>query len=197
MLFRSGGDNINFNGRISGTNGIYSFKGDDGVYNKVTRKFVLKGNVQGSDKNGGKLLTDMAIYATDTKELELISDKNVEYTSPENKILTKNLIYLTETGELYLKDGYTYFSEKYHSKGENFFYNKMTGKGYVLKGSIKNNIENRYASGNRVDFDRQEDSYLVDGDAYFEDNNYIFESQKIDYLGKKGFGLVCGLFFEV
>lgn len=182
-----GGDSINFNGKISGTNGTYSFKGDDGVYNKVTRKFVLKGNVQGSDKNGGKLITDMAIYATDTKELELISDKNVEYTSPENKILTKNLIYLTETGELYLKDGYTYFSEKYNSKGENFFYNKITGKGYVLKGSIKNNVENQYASGNRVDFDRQEDSYLVDGDAYFEDNNYIFESQKIDYLGKKGF----------
>ncbi|MGL5412822.1 LPS export ABC transporter periplasmic protein LptC [Cetobacterium sp.] len=182
-----GGDNINFNGKISGTNGIYSFKGDDGVYNKVTRKFVLKGNVQGSDKNGGKLLTDMAIYGTDTKELELISDKNVEYTSPENKILTKNLIYLTETGELYLKDGYSYFSDKYNSKGESFFYNKITGKGYVIKGNIKNNIDNQYASGNRVDFDRQEDSYLVDGDAYFEDNNYIFESQKIDYLGKKGF----------
>lgn len=182
-----GGDNINFNGKISGTNGTYSFKGDDGVYNKVTKKFVLKGNVQGSDKNGGKLVTDMAIYATDKKELELISDKNVEYTSPENRILTKNLIYLTETGELYLKDGYTYFSDKYSSKGQNFFYNKTTGKGYVIKGDIKNNIDDEYASGNRVDFDRQEDSYLVDGDAYFEDNDYIFESQKIDYLGKKGF----------
>ena len=79
----------------------------------------------------------------------MISDKNVEYTSPENKILTKNLIYLTETGELYLKDGYTYFSEKYNSKGENFFYNKITGKGYVLKESRKNNVENQYASGNR------------------------------------------------
>ena len=182
-----GGDNISFNGKISGTNGIYSFKGDNGVYNKVTRKFVLKGNVQGTDKSGGKLLTDMAIYALDTKELELISDKNTEYTSPENRILTKNLIYLTETGELYLKNGYTYFSDKYNSKGENFFYNKVTGKGYVIKGDIKNNIENQYASGNRVDFDRQEDSYLIDGDAYFEDSNYIFESQKIDYLGKKGF----------
>ena len=182
-----GGDNINFNGEIDGTNGIYSFKGDDGVYNKVTKKFVVKGNVQGNDKDGGKLTADMAIYATDTKELELISDKNVEYTSPENKILTKNLIYLTETGELYLKDGYSYFSKKYNSKGQSFFYNKITGKGYVLKGNIKNIIDDQYASGDRVDFDRQEDSYLVQGNAYFEDNNYIFESQKIDYLGKKGF----------
>ncbi|MCQ8212414.1 LPS export ABC transporter periplasmic protein LptC [Cetobacterium somerae] len=182
-----GGDNINFNGKIDGTNGIYSFKGDDGVYNKVTKKFVVKGNVQGTDKDGGKLIADMAIYATDTKELELISDKNVEYTSPENKILTKNLIYLTETGELYLKDGYSYFSKKYNSKGQNFFYNKITGKGYVLKGDIKNIVTDQYASGDRVDFDREEDSYLVQGDAYFEDNDYIFESQKIDYLGKKGY----------
>ena len=37
-----GGDNINFNGKISGTNGIYSFKGDDGVYMfKVVIKMVV------------------------------------------------------------------------------------------------------------------------------------------------------------
>ena len=182
-----GGDSINFNGKIDGTNGIYTFKGDDGVYNKVTKKFVLKGNVLGFDKDGGKLTADMGIYSTDTKELELISDKNVEYTSPESKILTKNLIYSTETGDLYLKDGYSYFSSKYDSKGENFFYNKITEEGYVIKGNVKNKIDNQYASGNKVDFNRKEDSYLVQGDAYFEDNNYIFESQKIDYLGKKGF----------
>ncbi|MDX8336350.1 LPS export ABC transporter periplasmic protein LptC [Candidatus Cetobacterium colombiensis] len=182
-----GGDNINFNGKIDGTNGIYSFKGNDGVYNKITKKFVVKGDVEGSDTSGGKLLADMAIYSTDTKELELIGDKNIEYTSLENKILTKNLIYLTETGELYLKDGYTYFSEKYESKGQSFFYNKNTGKGYVIKGNIKNLLDNQYASGDRVDFDREEDSYLVQGNAYFEDSDYIFESQKIDYLGKKGY----------
>ena len=182
-----GGDNINFNGKIDGSNGIYSFKGDDGVYNKVTKKFVVKGDVQGNDTKGGELTADMAIYATDTKELELISDKDVKYTSPENKILTKNLVYLTQTGELYLKDGYTYFSTKYDSKGESFFYNKITEKGYVIKGDVKDKIDNQYASGDRVDFDRQEDSYLVQGNAYFENNSYIFESQKIDYLGKKGF----------
>ncbi|MEG1807142.1 MAG: LPS export ABC transporter periplasmic protein LptC, partial [Cetobacterium sp.] len=116
-----------------------------------------------------------------------MSDKNVVYTNPTSKILTKNLVYLTQTGELYLKDGYTYKGDQYDSKGQQFFYNKLTGKGYVIDGNVKNIIDNQFASGKRVDFDRTEDSYLVDGDAYFEDNNYIFESQKIDYLGKKGY----------
>ncbi|MEG1582490.1 MAG: LPS export ABC transporter periplasmic protein LptC, partial [Cetobacterium sp.] len=116
-----------------------------------------------------------------------MSDKNVVYTNPTSKILTKNLVYLTQTGELYLKDGYTYKGDQYDSKGQQFFYNKLTGKGYVIDGDVKNIVDNQFASGKRVDFDRSEDSYLVDGDAYFEDNNYIFESQKIDYLGKKGY----------
>ncbi|MGL4641639.1 MAG: LptA/OstA family protein [Cetobacterium sp.] len=182
-----GGDNINFNGKIKGSNGVYSFIGDDGIYNKITKKLIVKGNVNGTDKDGGKLKADMAIYSTDTKDLELIADKNIEYTSPTNNILTKNLKYQTVTGELYLKDGYTYFSEQYDSKGESFFYNKLTGKGYVVKGTIRDIVENQSASGDRVDFDRNEDSYLVDGDAYFEDKRYIFESSKVDYLGKKGF----------
>ncbi|MGL5088076.1 MAG: LptA/OstA family protein [Cetobacterium sp.] len=183
-----GGDNINFNGKIKGSNGIYSFTGDSGLYNKITKKLIITGNVNGRDKDGAKLLADMAIYSTDKKELELISDKkNIEYTSLTNKIFTKNLVYLTETGELYLKDGYTYFSEKYDSKGQNFFYNKLTGKGYVVKGEMKDNIEKKSASGNRIDFDRNEESYLIDGEASFENMQYIFESSKIDYLGKKGF----------
>ncbi|MGL5984754.1 MAG: hypothetical protein ACRCZ1_05780, partial [Cetobacterium sp.] len=182
-----GGDNVNFNGKIKGTNGIYSFSGNEGVYNKITKKLVIKGDVSGNDKEGAKLSADMAIYSTDKKELELISDKNIEYTSLTNRILTKNLIYLTETGELYLKDGYTYFSDKYDSKGESFFYNKLTGKGYVIKGTVVDNIEKKSASGNRVDFDRNEESYLAEGEGVFEDSNHIFKSSKIDYLGKKGF----------
>lgn len=182
-----GGDNILFNGKIKGSNGIYTFSGNDGVYNKITKKFVLKGDVLGSDKDGAKLKADLAIYSTDKKELELLSEKNVVYTNPTNQILTKNLIYLTQTGELYLKDGYTYKGDKYDSKGQQFFFNKQTGKGYVIDGNVKNITENQFASGKRVDFDRTDDSYLVDGDAYFEDENYIFESQKIDYLGKKGY----------
>ncbi|MEG0815955.1 LPS export ABC transporter periplasmic protein LptC [Cetobacterium sp.] len=182
-----GGDNILFNGKIKGSNGVYTFSGNDGVYNKITKKFVLKGDVAGSDKAGANLEADLAIYSTDKKVLELMSDKNVVYTNPTSKILTKNLVYLTQTGELYLKDGYTYKGDQYDSKGQQFFYNKLTGKGYVIDGNVKNIIDNQFASGKRVDFDRTEDSYLVDGDAYFEDNNYIFESQKIDYLGKKGY----------
>ncbi|MBC2850679.1 LPS export ABC transporter periplasmic protein LptC [Cetobacterium sp. 8H] len=182
-----GGDNILFNGKIKGSNGIYTFSGNDGVYNKITKKFVLKGDVAGSDKDGANLEADLAIYSTDKKVLELMSDKNVVYTNPTSKILTKNLVYLTQTGELYLKDGYTYKGDKYDSKGQQFFYNKVTGKGYVIDGSVKNIVDNQFASGKRVDFDRTEESYLVDGDAYFEDNRYIFESQKIDYLGQKGY----------
>lgn len=182
-----GGDNINFNGKIDGSNGVYSFVGDNGIYNKITKKLVLKGNIDGTDKDGAKLKADMAIYSTDTKDLELLSDKNIEYTSLTNKILTKNLKYKTVTGEIYLKDGYSYFSDKYDSKGESFFYNKLTGKGYVLKGSVTDVVQKQMASGNRVDFDRDEESYLVNGEAQFEDERYIFESSKMDYLGKKGF----------
>ncbi|MEG1807947.1 MAG: LPS export ABC transporter periplasmic protein LptC, partial [Cetobacterium sp.] len=91
-----GGDNILFNGKIKGSNGVYTFSGNDGVYNKITKKFVLKGDVAGSDKAGANLEADLAIYSTDKKVLELMSDKNVVYTNPTSKILTKNLVYLTQ-----------------------------------------------------------------------------------------------------
>ncbi|MEG1808137.1 MAG: LptA/OstA family protein, partial [Cetobacterium sp.] len=91
-----GGDNILFNGKIKGSNGIYTFSGNDGIYNKITKKFVLKGDVVGSDKDGANLEADLAIYSTDKKVLEVMSDKNVVYTNPTSKILTKNLVYLTQ-----------------------------------------------------------------------------------------------------
>lgn len=191
-----GGDEIFFNGKIEGTNGENSFSGDSGVYNKITKKFVVKGNLEGHDKKGGKLTTDYAVYSTETKELELYGSnkKDIVYVSPTEKAITKSLKYNTQTGDISLKDGYTYNSSIYDSKGEELYYNKESGDGKVKNGYIKNIKESQEASGKDIIFNQIKKNYIVQGDANFKDKLYTLKSEKIEYLGEKGFAYLPSKF---
>ncbi|WP_297405952.1 LPS export ABC transporter periplasmic protein LptC, partial [uncultured Cetobacterium sp.] len=65
----NGGNEILFKGEIKGSNGIYSFSGDNAIYNKETKMFYLKNNVTAMNKDGAKLNGDEAIYNTQLKIL--------------------------------------------------------------------------------------------------------------------------------
>lgn len=185
----NGGDEIYFNGPIKGSNGINSFKGDGGVYNKITKKFVIKGNLEAWDNKGGKVVADYAVYSTDKKEIEIYSDnqKDIIYKSPTEYAVTKNILYKTETQEVFLKNGYSYKSNKYDTKGKELYYNKETGDGQVKNGYAKDLEKNQMVSGDDIRFNDKKNNYIGKGKAHFEDKDYIFDSEEIEYLEEKGF----------
>lgn len=181
----NGGDEILFKGRINGTNGVNSFAGDNAVYNKKTKMFYLNDNVTGSSTDGAKLVADTAIYNTELKILNILgNNKNVVYTKNGDRIETKDLVYNTDNGDLNLNNDYLYTSDSYRSKGKKFFYNKNTGEGYVIDGDMKDVKKNQFISGDKINFNRIKGKYLVSGNGFFEDNTYVFKSDKIDYDDK-------------
>lgn len=191
-----GKDEIHFNGRISGTNGVNSGGADHGIYNKVAKTLTLQGNVEVADDKGGKLQTEYAIYSTDKKELNMLSQngKDIVYTSPKEKITTKSLKYLQDKEELYLDNGYTYESAENRSSGEKLFYNKKTSDGIVTKGFVENIKDGKKGSGDEIKFNKNKKDMVVTGHAVFEDKDYIFNSDKVEYYESKGYGYVPGPF---
>lgn len=182
-----GGENIDFNGKIFGRNSLYTVVANNGIYNKITKEFKLIGDVVGTDKKGAKLTTELAIYSTEKKELELIDNKNVVYTDLENKLLTKYLKYSEEKGDIEAKNEYSFTGKKYSSQGKKFFYNKNTTIGYVIDGKINDKEQDIFILGKKIDFNKDKENYSIKGDAYFENKKYIITSQKIDFLGEKGY----------
>lgn len=178
----TGGDEIFFKGKIHGTNGINTFYGDNGVYNKATKMFYLKENVIGRNTDGAKLDADEAIYNTQLKILNIIgNNRNIVYRGKDDSIETKDLVYNTNTGDLNLNNDYKYTSKTYESSGKKFFYNKDSGEGYVIDGEMKDLGKGQFISGDKINFNRLKESYLINGNGYYEDNTYIFKSEKIDY----------------
>lgn len=185
----NGGDEIYFNGPIRGTNGINTFSGDEGVYNKVTKEFIIKGNLEAYDREGKKIKADLAIYFTSKKELEIYSEnnKNVIYKSLTEYAETKNIKYKTQSKEVFLRNGYSYKSDKYDSKGQELYYNKETGDGEVKKGYVNDLEKRQIISGENIKFNNNKNNYIGKGKVHFENENYIFDSEEIEYLEEKNF----------
>nr|WP_307774653.1 LPS export ABC transporter periplasmic protein LptC [uncultured Cetobacterium sp.] len=102
-----GGDKIYFNGPVKGNDGIYSFTGDEGVYNKKDKKFYLNGNVLGKSTSGATLSADEAIYDLTKKDLRLVGkNKDLVIRDKDSKFVTKDVIYNTQSGIAYLTSGY-------------------------------------------------------------------------------------------
>ena len=178
----NGGNEILFKGEIKGSNGIYSFSGDNAIYNKETKMFYLKNNVTAMNKDGAKLNGDEAIYNTQLKILNIIGyNRDIVYSSANDKIETKDLVYNTETGNLNINSKFIYMSKEYKSTGEKLIYNKNTQEGYIINGQVDNLIKKQFVSGDKINFNRETGDYIVNGDAYFEDVKYIFKSETLIY----------------
>ncbi|MBC2855902.1 S-layer protein [Cetobacterium sp. 2A] len=185
---KSAQDSIEFTGKVSGTNGVYSFVADNGIYDTKNKTLDMIGNIFGKSKEGQELVAQLVKYNRESGILQLFGGKeDVVYTQKDESIKSKDMIYNTKTKEISLLNGYYYKSSKYESKGKEFFLNNETGIGYVVSGYVKDFIDNQYASGDRVDFNRNLKNYYIKGNGYFKTPKYTLKSQEVDYRGTDGF----------
>lgn len=179
---------IDINGKIKGSNGVYSFEADKGYYDTKSKQLEVIGNLKGNSTEGQELEANKMIYDRNNGIMQLFGGKNkLVYKTKDEVIKTDELRYNSNTKELEINTPYTYKSSIYESTGKKFFINNETGIGYVIDGSIKNIQKKEWASGDRVDFNRTLNNYYIKGNAQFEDPKYTFKSQIIDYRGSEGF----------
>lgn len=169
-----------FHGKIHGGDDLYSVKGDNGYYDTLKKKVEVRGNLVLTSKDGKDLRADRGVYHTETKTLYAYGDKkDVVYKSPEGDIASREVMYKTETEEIFLNKRYRFENKEYTSKGEKFYYNNLTGEGKVTKGNIKS--KDFYGEGNLIEFNTQKQYYEATGDAYFDNQDYSVESAKLIY----------------
>lgn len=156
---------ININGPVEGDNKVNFFKGNRGYYNEETGLFELVGDIKGHSNKGDKLLAEKLFYFKDN-----------------------------ETFKLYGKDGEDvyYKNATKEIKAPEVIYNEKTGIGEVIKGYVFDEKDNQYASGDLVTFNDNSKKYIVKGNGYFKDKDYIFKSDLIEYEKEKDLALLPG-----
>lgn len=185
-IYSKNRDEIVFKGDISGTNGKYSFYGDEGYYNKKDKILTLLGNIKVVDSEGGELTADKIKYYLPEKKMEITDSREVQYKDgADREIKTKKIIYLTSSKEIYLKERYSYKSKEYISYGKEFYYNSQKTDGKITEGTIQELKDNQFLSGKEILFNRGEKTATVIGDAHFENLDFILKSEKINYIGNE------------
>ena len=177
---KSAQNTVIFHGKVHGGDKIYALKGDNGYYNTVKKQVELKGNVVITSKDGKDLRADRGLYDTQTKVLYAYGDKkDVVYKSPEGGVVSREMIYKSETEELFLDKTYKFENKEYTSKGQKFYYNNLTGAGKAEKGDIKS--KDFYGKGDLIEFNTKKRYYEANGNAYFENADYSVESARLTY----------------
>jgi lipopolysaccharide export system protein LptA len=177
---KSSENQVVFHGEIYGGDDLYSVKGDNAYYDTLKKQIEVKGNMVLTSKDGKDLRADSGVYSTETKTLYAYGEnKDVVYKSPEGNVTSREVIYKTETEEMFLNNRYKFENKEYTSNGEKFYYNNLTGEGIITKGDINSN--EFYGKGNLIEFNTQKKYYETTGNAYFDNSDYSVESAKLIY----------------
>ena len=171
---------VTFKGKVHGGDETYKIKADNGYYNTLTKVAELKGDIVITSTDGKRIVADKGTYDTESNELLAVGvNRDVVYTSPEGKVVSKKARYNTETEELFLDQKYTFEDKDYVSVGEKLYYNNLTGKGQATKGDIKG--RDFYGRGDIIDFDTFKKYHVVTGNGYFKQGEYELTGDKVIY----------------
>lgn len=183
------GDNIiDIVGEITGTNGETSFRGDKGYYNTDEKKLYVEGNIIITSKAGEKVETEKMIYDTNTKDADFIGKNNkVIYTFNDRKAEASKFVYNSGNKMIHLDEGYTYEDNLYRSTGKKLDYNSDTGEGVIFFGNLVTKEKNEKAKGEKILFNSKKKDYIIEKDAEINNGEYLFKSEKLDYMNSTGF----------
>lgn len=178
---------IKFYGKVTGSNGVYSFEGAEGVYKIDSEELELYGDVVVTSTKGEKLTADKIVYNNKTKFITAFGEKkDVLYTSNNGEVKSKEFRYNNETKEAFADKKYDFKSLKYDSIGEKFYFNNATKDGYILNGVVIDKVKKQSAKGKRLDFNTETKIYKIKDDAIFENSDYRVESSDLNYDGNTG-----------
>lgn len=183
------GDNIiDIVGEITGTNGETSFRGDKGYYNTDEKKLYVEGNILITSKEGERVEAEKMIYDTNTKDADFIGKNNkVIYTFNDRKAEASKFVYNSGNKMIHLDEGYTYEDNLYKSVGKKLDYNSDTGEGVIFFGNLVTKEKNEKAKGEKILFNSRTKDYIIEKDAEINNGEYLFKSEKLDYMNSTGF----------
>ena len=174
---------LKFNGPISGNNGEYSFVADSGRYNTDTKVFEMFGNVRAKSVAGDSLVASKVIYDTQKDTMRVLSPDNVRYSSKEGELIAREFIYNFTSKELATEGDYVFKGKEYESEGKNLYYNAISKDIKLTKGFIYDKIKKEKASGDVIVYNRATKDSSVEGNARFENAEYILAGDKIEHSG--------------
>ena len=176
-------DILNIVGKIKGSNGVYSFEGDNGTYNVKSKILTLNGNINGYSTKGEKISGDKLVYDDNTKVMTLSGKKDVRYTSNDGELITKVFNYNTESKELITDGKYSFSGPKYESTGSGLYFNDMTKDIKIVKGYLLDKSKNQKLQGDKIAYNTETRDSSVIGNALMEDKKYLLSGDSIDYTG--------------
>lgn len=183
-----GDDIINITGQIKGANGEISFVGDNGIYNSTEKKLYVNGNILITSKAGERIEAERMEYDTTTKNAEFFGKNNkVTYTFNDRKAEASKFVYNSDSKIVHLDEGYTYEDNIYKSIGKKLDYDSGTGDGVIYNGNLVTKAKNEKAKGDKITFNSKKRDYIIEENAEVNDGQYLFKSNRLDYLNSTGF----------
>lgn len=174
---------LNIAGKIKGSNGIYSFEGDSGVYDTESKILTITGNIIGSSTKGEKIEGEKLVYNTESKLMTLSGKKDVKYSSVDGELITKVFNYNSDTKELTTDGSYSFSGPKYESKGKNLYYNDSSKNMRITDGYLLDKSKNQRLKGEKIAYNTVTQDSSIVGNAYMEDGKYSLASESIIYTG--------------
>lgn len=183
------GDNIiDIVGEIKGTNKDISFRADKGYYDTLEKKLYVFGNILVTSKAGERVEAEKMIYDTNTKDADFIGKNNkVIYSFNDRKAEATKFVYNSDSKIIKLDNGYIYEDNLYKSQGEKLDYNSETGDGIIYFGNLVTKEKNEKAKGDKIVFNSKKKDYVVEKNAEVTSGEYLFKSDRVDYLNSTGF----------
>lgn len=183
-LDKSGNSNIlKITGKIKGSDGTYSFEGDNGEYNTESKVLTINGNIRGNSIKGEKIEGDKLVYDTNSKLMTLSGKENVKYSSVDGKLITKIFTYNSETKEMTTSGAYSFTGPKYESKGKNLYYNDETKDVKITDGYLLDKVKKQRLSGEKIAYNTATQDSSVIGKANVQYEKYSLSSESIIYTG--------------
>lgn len=183
----AGSNIVKFFGKVTGSNGEYSFEGAEGTYNTESEELELAGNVKVTSVKREELTADRVVYSNVTKLITAYGDKkDVVYISDNGEVKSREFKFNNETKEMFADSKYDFTSQRYDSVGDSFYYNNVTKDGYVINGTMVDKVKGQTVKGKRLDFNTETSTYKMEENAVFENKDYRLESSQLAYNGTTG-----------
>lgn len=175
---------IKIYGKITGTNGVYSFVAPRGEYNTESKIFTLFGNIYGTSTKGEKLKGEKLIYYQQKNLMEIIGDGKEIYSSKDGSLFTRKINYNTETKVLTTDERYSFIGNRFESKGEKLYYNELTKDVEITNGYILDKVKKQTVKGNYLCFNTITEDTKLKGNAELKDDKMKLLSEMLDYNGR-------------
>lgn len=151
---------ILLHGKIRGSNGVYSFLGNEGNYNLNTKILTITGNIVITSTLGQGITADKIEYNTETEIIKAYGNEtDVIYTAGDKEIRAKEISFNNKIKEMKIDVPYNFKTKEYTGVGKKMLYNNLTKISSMESVIIKN--KDRKIITSKIEFIELENNILI------------------------------------